>query len=56
MAALREGTHANAANTLFVQTQGAYLRKDHETVQVKLDGEVKLTRSQVRAVVRGSRC
>ena len=31
------------ANTLFVQTQGAYLRKDHETVQVKVDGQVKLT-------------
>lgn len=31
------------ANTLFVQTQGAYLRKDHETVQVKVENEVKLT-------------
>ena len=30
------------ANTLFVQTQGAYLRKDHETVQVQVDGAVKL--------------
>jgi CRISPR-associated protein Cas1 len=31
------------ANTLYVQTQGAYLSKNHETVQVKVDGDVKLT-------------
>jgi CRISPR-associated protein Cas1 len=31
------------ANTLYVQTQGAYLSKRHETVQVKVDGAVKLT-------------
>jgi CRISPR-associated protein Cas1 len=30
-------------NTLFVQTQGSYLSRDHETVRVKVDGEVKLT-------------
>ncbi len=30
-------------NTLYVQTQGARLGKDHETVQVKVDGAVKLT-------------
>ena len=30
-------------NTLYVQTQGSYVRKDHETVQVKVDGQVKLT-------------
>lgn len=29
-------------NTLYVTTQGAYLAKDGETVQVRLDGEVKL--------------
>jgi CRISPR-associated protein Cas1 len=31
------------ANTLYVQTQGAYLSKNHETVQVKVDGQLKLT-------------
>jgi CRISPR-associated protein Cas1 len=31
------------ANTLFVQTQGAYLSQDGETVRVKIDGQVKLT-------------
>ena len=31
------------ANILFVQTQGAYLRKNHETVQVQVEGAVKLT-------------
>ena len=30
-------------NTLYVQTQGAYLAKDHETVQVKVERVVKLT-------------
>lgn len=29
-------------NTLYVQTQGAYLRLDHETVKVEKDGRVKL--------------
>lgn len=31
------------ANTLYVQTPGAYLGKDGETVRVKIDGQVKLT-------------
>lgn len=31
------------ANTLYVQTQGAWLGKDGETVSVKVDGQVKLT-------------
>lgn len=31
------------ANTLFVQTQGAYLSQRGDTVRVKLDGAVKLT-------------
>jgi CRISPR-associated protein Cas1 len=31
------------ANTLYITTQGAYLRRDHETLQVKVDGQVKLT-------------
>lgn len=31
------------SNTLYVQTQGAYLSKDGETVQVKVEGDVKLT-------------
>src|SRR5438552_2385761 len=30
-------------NTLYVQTQGACLGKDGETVRVKVDGQVKLT-------------
>jgi CRISPR-associated protein Cas1 len=30
-------------NTLYIQTQGAHLGKDHETVRVKVDGAVKLT-------------
>jgi CRISPR-associated protein Cas1 len=30
-------------NTLYVQTQGAYLAKSHDTVQVKVDSAVKLT-------------
>jgi CRISP-associated protein Cas1 len=30
-------------NTLYVQTQGAYVGRDHETVRVKVDGQVKLT-------------
>lgn len=34
---------ATHANTLFVQTQGAYLGKDGETVRVKVENEVKLT-------------
>lgn len=29
-------------NTLYVMTQGAYLKKDGETVTVKIDGEIKL--------------
>ena len=29
-------------NTLFVQTQGSYLSLDHETIQVKVDGERKM--------------
>jgi CRISPR-associated protein Cas1 len=29
-------------NTLFVTTQGAYLRLDHDTVKVELEGETKL--------------
>ena len=31
------------ANTLYITTQGAYLRRDHETLQVKVDGKAKLT-------------
>ena len=31
------------ANTLYVQTPGAYLGKEGETVRVKVDGHVKLT-------------
>lgn len=31
------------ANTLYVQTPGAYLGKEGETVRVKVDGEVRLT-------------
>jgi CRISPR-associated protein Cas1 len=31
------------ANTLYVQTPGAYLGKDGETVRVKVEGQVKLT-------------
>jgi CRISPR-associated protein Cas1 len=31
------------ANTLFVQTQGAYLSQDGETVRVKIERQVKLT-------------
>lgn len=31
------------ANTLFVQTQGAYLSQQGETVRVKIEGQVKLT-------------
>src|SRR5580698_3627580 len=31
------------ANTLYVQTPGAYLGKEGETVRVKVDGQVKLT-------------
>lgn len=31
------------ANTLYITTQGAYLRRDHETLQVKIEGKVKLT-------------
>jgi len=34
------GTHAN---TLYVQTPGAFLGKDGETVRVKVEGQVKLT-------------
>jgi CRISPR-associated protein Cas1 len=34
---------ATHANTLYVQTPGAYLSKDGETVRVKVDGQVKLT-------------
>jgi CRISPR-associated protein Cas1 len=30
-------------NTLYVQTQGAYVGRDHETVRVKVDGQVRLT-------------
>ena len=30
-------------NTLYVQTQGAYLNKEGETVRIKIKGEVKLT-------------
>jgi CRISPR-associated protein Cas1 len=30
-------------NTLYVQTQGAYVGRDHETVSVKVDGQVRLT-------------
>lgn len=29
-------------NTLFVQTSGAYVRLDHETLKVEIDGEVRL--------------
>ncbi len=29
-------------NTLFVQTQGSYLSLDHETIQVKVDGERRM--------------
>lgn len=31
------------ANTLYITTQGAYLRRQHQTLQVKVDGAVKLT-------------
>lgn len=31
------------ANTLYITTQGAYLRRDHATLQVKVDGKAKLT-------------
>ncbi len=31
------------ANTLFVTTQGAYLGRDHATLQVKVEGKVRLT-------------
>jgi len=34
---------ATHGNTLFVQTQGAFLSQRGETVQVKIDGQVKLT-------------
>ncbi len=30
-------------NTLFITTQGAYLTKDHETLQVKVERQVRLT-------------
>jgi CRISPR-associated protein Cas1 len=30
-------------NTLYIQTPGAHLGKDHDTVRVKVDGEIKLT-------------
>lgn len=30
------------ANTLFITTQGAYLSRDHETLQVKIEGKVRL--------------
>jgi len=29
-------------NTLFVQSQGAYLRLDHDTLKVEIDGQTKL--------------
>ena len=29
-------------NTLFVQTQGAYLRLDHDTLKVEVEGQVRL--------------
>lgn len=29
-------------NTLFVQTQGAYVGRDHESVRVKVDGDIRL--------------
>ena len=29
-------------NTLYVQTQGAYLRLEGETVRVEVDGELRL--------------
>ena len=31
------------ANTLFVTSQGAYVGRDHATLQVKVDGQVRLT-------------
>src|SRR4051812_7402236 len=31
------------ANTLFITTQGAYVSKDHETLRVKVDRQVRLT-------------
>ena len=31
------------ANTLFITSQGAYLGRDHATLQVKIDGKVRLT-------------
>ena len=31
------------ANTLYVTTQGAYVRRDHATLQVKIENEVRLT-------------
>lgn len=31
------------ANTLFITTQGAYLTRDHQTLRVKIDGQVRLT-------------
>ena len=31
------------ANVLYVTTQGAYVRRNHETLQVKIEGKVKLT-------------
>lgn len=33
---------AQLLNTLFVQTQGAYLHLDHDTVRVEVDGQLKL--------------
>ena len=30
-------------NTLYLLTQGAYLNKDHQTLQVRVDGKVRLT-------------
>jgi len=30
-------------NTLYVQTQGAYIRRDHETVKVMIERQAKLT-------------
>ncbi|MBW3597552.1 MAG: type I-C CRISPR-associated endonuclease Cas1c [Planctomycetes bacterium] len=31
------------ANTLYITTQGAYLRRDHATLQVKIENKVRLT-------------
>src|SRR5205085_7904977 len=30
-------------NTLYVQTQGAYIRRDHETIKVMVEREARLT-------------